>query len=748
MSAPVQGVLDRLHGVKAAGSGKWTALCPVHEADGNGHRPSLSIGQGDDGRVLLNCMAGCATGDVVKALGLTMADLFLDRPKTDAPQATTRRIVKTYDYLDETGALLFQSVRYEPKDFRQRRPDGHGHYVWGLSEGDYVQGANGDWYKPNERTPPTATRKHFAEVRRVLYRLPELLAADKSAWVFVVEGEKDADNLAALGLVATTNPGGAGKWRLEYSESLRGRRVATLWDKDPPDKKGEIKGLKHARDMARSLHVKAADVRIVNLSDVAGATVKDITDWLEAQDAQTQVDLAAALVALAEAAPTWAPPVETPAAQPAPVAARGTDGLIKRLADAIGAEHQFARDTGGRLCVFGEGVFRPHGEQAVKAAVKRLLIAWGESAAWSAHRAEEAAEYIRVDAPPLWERPPADTMNLVNGLVDVNSRTLRPHDPAFLSPVQLPVVYDPAATCPEWERFIAATFPPDALGLPWELAAWLMLPDTSIQKAVLLLGEGANGKSTFLAALAAFIGKRNIAGLSLQKLESDRFAVARLVGKLANVCPDLPSAHLSGTSVFKALTGGDVLLAERKYADSFEFSPFARLIFSANHPPRSHDASHAFFRRWLVVPFCRTFSPDEQIPRNILDARLADPKELSGVLNRALDALPGLRAKGFTESQSMRDAWNEFRETTDPVAVWLDDHTVQGPDVLVTKRDLLAAYNTVARHEQRLSLTPMSFGQALKRLRPDIQEAQRTIGGALAWVWVGIGLAAERPPAG
>jgi hypothetical protein len=104
------------------------------------------------------------------------------------------QIVAEYDYRGEQGELLFQVVRFEPKDFRQRRPDGHGGWIWGLGN-----------------------------VRRVLYRLPELLKAPSEQPVFVVEGEKDVDALIAMGLSATTCPMGAGKWLPEYSESLRGR---------------------------------------------------------------------------------------------------------------------------------------------------------------------------------------------------------------------------------------------------------------------------------------------------------------------------------------------------------------------------------------------------------------------------------------------------------------------------------------------------------------------------------------------
>lgn len=413
---------------------------------------------------------------------------------------------------------------------------------------------------------------------------------------------------------------------------------------------------------------------------------------------------------------------------------------INMLADRIRRCHHFARDEGGKLYIFADGVYKPGGERAVQKAVKHLLEQCGLAEKWSSHKADEVVNYIAVDVPELWARPPLETLNVANGLLNVTRRELRAHDPAFLSPVQIPVAFDPAAVCPAWDSFVAQVFPQDSQEVAWQILAWLMLPYTAIQKAMLLLGEGANGKSTYLAGVVAFIGRGNISALSLQKLEADKFSASRLVGKLANICPDLPSVHLAGTPVFKSLVGGDVLLGERKFGDSFEFSPFARLIFSANHPPRSADASYAFFRRWVVVPFNRTFDPAEQTPRDELDARLADPKELSGALNKALAALPGLRTDGFAESQTMRDAWHEFRESTDPMAVWLDTRAIEGPDLMVAKSELLMAYNTYAGHDQRPATSKKAFGQALKRLRPKIGEGQRIIAGSSTWVWLGIGL--------
>jgi putative DNA primase/helicase len=211
--------------------------------------------------------------------------------------------------------------------------------------------------------------------------------------------------------------------------------------------------------------------------------------------------------------------------------------------------------------------------------------------------------------------------------------------------VQLPVAFNASAECPAWEKFVADVFPEDARELAWDIPAWLMTPDTSIQKAILLVGEGANGKSVYLAGLRTFLGRTNVASETLHRLESNRFAVAQLVGKLANICPDLPSASLAGSSVFKLITGGDCITGEWKFKQPFPFVPFARLIFSANHFPRSADASHAYFRRWIILPFGRTFDPSEQIPREVLDAQLAAPSELSGLLNKALGAVAAIRTR-------------------------------------------------------------------------------------------------------
>jgi putative DNA primase/helicase len=205
----------------------WMALCPAHD-DRN---PSLAISE-KDGKILIHCHAGCDQRAVITELRARGLWERIENPNL------VRRIVATYDFTDEAGELLYQVVRYEPKAFHQRRPNGRGGWIWRKGE------------------------------RQVLYHLPEVLEA---AIVFVVEGEKDAETLRAHGFVATTNAGGAkAPWLPQYTEALRGREVILIPDNEEP-------GRRRVLGIARALLGKAAKIIIVELEGV-----KDVTEWFKA----------------------------------------------------------------------------------------------------------------------------------------------------------------------------------------------------------------------------------------------------------------------------------------------------------------------------------------------------------------------------------------------------------------------------------------------------------------------------------
>jgi hypothetical protein len=250
MSAPIGpavkkvGTALREHGSRIdSHGGYWMVQCPVHDD----REPSVSLAQGDVGAVLC-CQVGCDTRDILAALDLSWPDLF-DEPRRTRDEAP-RRVVAEYKYTDEAGELLFVKERYQPKNFALKRPDGRGGWVWKI-----------------------------AGTRRVLYRLPEVIAAIRDRkTVFLVEGEKDADRLVSLGYVATCNYDGAAKegqrtkWHSRYSDMLKGADVVIVADRDAA-------GEAHARSAYADLKGKAASVRIVQAAvDFKGADVSDHLD--------------------------------------------------------------------------------------------------------------------------------------------------------------------------------------------------------------------------------------------------------------------------------------------------------------------------------------------------------------------------------------------------------------------------------------------------------------------------------------
>lgn len=243
--------------------GEYLAHCPAHDDN----RASLSISRGDDNPVVWYCHAGCNQEDVMDVL-------LGNRPPVQRSGKSSSRRKRSgsgrsystatwYDYRDEEGNLLYQHGRTPDKQFPFRMPDGS----WGLAD----------------------------DVRRVPYRLHELASAPAGSFVFIVEGEKDADRLASLGLLATCNDNGAGKWNEDFARYFEGLHVAILPDNDEP-------GRKHAQAVAANVATAAESVKVLQLPDLPEKG--DVSDWLD--DGHDVGELVATVYDTSE----WQPPAE------------------------------------------------------------------------------------------------------------------------------------------------------------------------------------------------------------------------------------------------------------------------------------------------------------------------------------------------------------------------------------------------------------------------------------------------------
>jgi P4 family phage/plasmid primase-like protien len=340
--------------------------------------------------------------------------------------------------------------------------------------------------------------------------------------------------------------------------------------------------------------------------------------------------------------------------------------------------------------------------------------------------------------------PTPEWINVRNGLLDWRTLTLHPHTPDVPSTVQLSVDWDPDAECPEFEAFLAQVLPDDCLvpmeggpGFVWELIAYMLLSGNPHQIAVLFRGLGRNGKGVFLRVVEVLLGARNIASVSLHELDENRFAAAELYGKTANIVGDLDTKALRGTDVFKRITGGDLIRAEKKFKDAFSFYCWAVPIFSSNRVFTTSDSADGYFERWVIVNFPNSFYGKED---RGLAARLTSEQELQGVLRRAMEALPALMRRGrLPQPGSVADTKDRFVLDSDRVRGWLADNCEFGPDYWTKTSSLWDAYHFGTGGEKD-SLGRTEFYLRLDQIG-DVQRKKRRG----VWGYLGVRLR-ERSP--
>lgn len=638
-----------LQGLRRNGNG-YMARCPAHDD----RAASLSVAEGDDERVLLHCHAGCALGTITTALGLTTSDLFNGNGKSAKPE-----IVATYDYVTDDGNLLYQVVRYEPKGFKQRRPDGSGGWVWKLGD-----------------TP------------RVLYRLPDVLTAVMCGdTVFVVEGEKDADAIVAAGAWATCNAGGAGKWRDEYSRALDGANVIIVVDKDDA-------GRKHAAQVKAALAGHAASCRVVE-----PAIGKDAADHLAARkglDDFVPTDISTE-------APLIAPPAQIFTSKDAAELNESTNGhrfavmhadvarfvpgmdwlvyepqtgvwrmdprAANRLAEATGKDwYRVAKDE----CI--DQSLRDKVTRQAKASLSARGIASTLELAANVKALERAADELDPD-PMLF--------NCANGVIDLRTGDLRKHDPKYLMTRVSPVNYNPDASHPILRAYLAdVTQGKGDFGPYLRRCLGYTLTGLMHERVFfLVLGPTTTGKSTFEEAVVAMLGSYAVV------TSMDTFLRRSNVGAVRNDLADFPGArlvtgvevdknkHLDETLV-KQIVGGDAISTQRLFKEYFSFHPQCKLWFAANAAPRMSDTDDALWIRALDLPF------DNQLPEGKRDPRVKETlRDPAGggpaLLAEAVRGCLEWQRDGLGKCDAVVQAGRALRSEMDPYFEFFADHIIQ-----------------------------------------------------------------------
>ena len=387
--------------------------------------------------------------------------------------------------------------------------------------------------------------------------------------------------------------------------------------------------------------------------------------------------------------------------------------------------------------VYKEGVYVPEGEQIIIEAIRKAL---GEQC--SIYDRNETKAIIRdatlTDREVFNHNP---TICVENGILNLDTGEFKEHTPKEHFLTKIPVAYDPEAECPAIDKFHNEIVDKTDVQTLEEWIAYALYPEYPIHKALMAVGFGANGKSTWLNVVKAFLGKENCVGLSLQQLGNSRFATSALVGKYANIYADIPSAGLKYTGTFKMLVGQDLIGAEVKFGKHFTFENHAKLLFSANQIPETGDDTDAFFRRWIILNFPNQFTDDKdtenKADHNLIE-KLSTPKELSGLLNKCLKRLPDLLDRGYFYGDKPTAEWRiDYIRKSDPITAFYMDQLEEINDLetYVTKAMLYQAFIKYCKDNKLPVVDNTVFSRKIKTNFGFASESTATIDGKRTKVW-------------
>lgn len=641
----------------------WLCHCPVHEDK----EASMKVTE-RNGKPLFKCYANCDQTAIVEKL---KNQGLWDGP-TIKGKKNNRKYITTYSYLYEDGTLCFEKLRYEPKSFAKRR----------IVDDVWV-------YDTEGLTIP-------------LYNAPLLKRArEENAMVFLVEGEKDADNLTALGLVATTSE--ARTWNDRYTSTLAGTTVVIIPDRDSV-------GENHAQVVACQLQITGIEVYILRLPNLPPKG--DVTDWIQKGGTRDE------LLELAFKCEEWRPDQ--------PFAIQGTE---------LAAAQYFLKLHGKNIIsTLEQGPFVWDGKRwyASEHRAKQLV----QNAMMRMHAFDyDLAEKMQSDhgqrailslaAPHVlgnvndFDAHP-DLLNCNNGVLDLRTGELRsPHAPEFRCSKLLYVDYDLRAKCPLWEQFLRQIMRNDEEMVDYlQRALGYSLSGHVSERALFFCyGGGANGKSVTLETIYTLMGEY-ACNINKKTLMQDRNSggipndVARLVQKRFVTVSETSAGEWFDEGTVKDLTGGtDTVNARFMRREFFDFRPQFKLWMRGNHKPDIRNMDHGIWSRIHLIPF-EVQIPDEEQDKH-LPAKLRG--ELPGILAWAVRGYHAWQEIGLKPPEKVTAAVRAYRNEMDLIGIFLAEWCDVGAHgAWVGASDLYQFYRNWCEESGYFPVSQHKFGRLMR----------------------------------
>ncbi len=349
------------------------------------------------------------------------------------------------------------------------------------------------------------------------------------------------------------------------------------------------------------------------------------------------------------------------------------------------------------------------------------------------------------DAPGL--PPVRDLIPLKNGLLNVATRELVPHNKRFFSTHLLPYDFQPDAEAPLWRTFLEDLWPddPDSIAALAEIFGYLVSGRTDLQKIFLIIGPPRSGKGVLLRTLDGLLGPRNTVAPSLASLTTN-FGMGSLIQKSAALIGDARFAGSRSethtlTERLLSISGEDSVTIDRKHREHWTGQLPTRFVICSNEAPRLTDASGALASRFVAFRLTRSFLGRE-------DLRLTDKlrQALPGILNWSLAGLDRLNERGhFAPPESGLGIVEQVEDVASPVGAFVRERCVMGEAFSVPVDALWDAWVEWCQGEHRREGTKAEFGRQLKAVLPEIRKARSRAVDRGA-IYLGIGLQTESAP--
>jgi putative DNA primase/helicase len=326
-----------------------------------------------------------------------------------------------------------------------------------------------------------------------------------------------------------------------------------------------------------------------------------------------------------------------------------------------------------------------------------------------------ASDDLPEDADTVW-------MNVTNGLLNWETGELRPHSPDHDSDYQFPVTWNPDAIAPRFELFLKETLHEEDIETVLRMLGYCLFRGYPVARAFMLVGEGANGKSTLIKVIERMLGKSNTSNTAPQTLGTDKFAVGNLHGKFANLAADVSSTRFTDTAAWKQVTSGDPVQVEHKNRQAFSSVIYATQVASFNELPGTNDLTRGFLRRWVIVDFPHNFEgrEDRELDRDL-------SAEADGIFRLAVEALRRLMQDGgFSVSDNAQKLINQYRSDSDPVEQFVEHRVAFDSESRVSASDLYTSYKYWTESNGFALMSSTKFGKRVKIVLGDRAEFEHT----------------------